>query len=171
MGKQLQKQKILKEVVWFLIKFNLLLIPFYAVIYLDINFYPIQSLFARFIACIIKLFGYQPEVSEFFIYIGSMIIDISRDCIGWKSIYTLLALVLASPGILKKKIKFLLLWAPILFLINTLRVIIIILVGLKFGAKYLEFLHKFLWQEVMIFVTIGIWWLWLRKTNKLNKKK
>lgn len=171
MGKQLQKKEVLKEVIWFLIKFNLLLIPFYAIIYFDVNFYSIQSLFAGFIASFLRLFGYYFEVSGFFIYTKGMNIDISRDCIGWKSIYSVVALVLASPGKLKKKLSFLIFWVPVLFFINIFRVVGIILVGLRFGVNYLELLHKFFWQEVMVFVIIGIWYLWLRKINKLNKKK
>ena len=171
MDKRTQKKKIIKEVAWFLVKFNLLLIPFYAITFLDINFYPIQEYFTNFVASILKVFGYSSEVDGIFIYIESLVIDISRDCIGWKSIYSVTALVLASPGILKKKLKFLALWISILFVINIFRVVGTILIGLKFGVYYLEIIHKFVWQEIMIIVIISVWYLWLRKVIKLNKKK
>lgn len=171
MGKQPQKKKIIKEVLVFLLKFNLLLIPFYAIILLDIDFYPAQELFAEFIGSILRLLGYSAAVSDFFIYVEDLPIDISRDCLGWKSAYSVFALVLASPGKLKDKLKFLGLWIPALLVVNIFRVLITIVVGLEFGVRYLEFFHRFLWQEVMIVAIIVVWYLWLRKVKKLNKKK
>jgi len=172
MDKRTQKKKIIREVILFLVKFNLLLIPFYGVIIFDINFYPVQEWFANFIGSVLRVFGYNVEIDWIFIYIEDLpVIDISRDCIGWKSVYSVIALVLASPGLLKKKLKFLVYWIPGLLLINIVRVVGTILIGLKFGAYYLDIIHKFVWQEIMIVVIIGVWYLWLRKVIKLNKKK
>ncbi len=171
MDKRAQKKKVIKEVILFLVKFNLLLIPFYAVVYFDVDFYPVQICFANFIGSMLRIFGYNVEIDGIFIYVKDLVIDISRDCVGWKSIYSVAALVLASPGMLKKKLKFLVVWTPLLFVINILRVLGVILIGLKFGTKYLELLHKFVWQEIMVVVIIGVWCIWLRKVIKLNKKK
>ena len=170
MDKRPQKKKIVKEIFWFLLKFNLLLIPFYAVIYFDIDFYLLQELFASFIGSVLKL-RYSVDVSGFFIYVEDLAIDISRDCIGWKSVYSLFALVLASPGKLKDKFRFLVLWVPVIFVVNIIRVLVTIVVGLEFGINYLELLHNIVWQEVMILSIVGVWYLWLRKVKKLNKKK
>ena len=120
MDKWTQKKKIIKEIFGFLLKFNLLLIPFYAVIYFDVDFYLLQELFARFIGSILRLLSYPVIVSDFFIYVEGLSIDISRDCLGWKSFYSLFALVLASPGKLKDKLRFLGVWmgiyrTPVLF--------------------------------------------------------
>jgi len=98
----------------------------------------------------LRLFGYSVDVSDFFIYVGGLSIDISRDCLGWKSAYSLFALVLASPGKLKDKFKFIGIWVPVFLLVNIFRVLITIVVGLKFGVNYLELLHKIVWQEIMI---------------------
>lgn len=171
MDKWAQKKKIVKEIFLFLLKFNLLLIPFYAIIYFDLNFYPLQEVFARFIASILSFLGYRPEVDKFLIYVGGLAIDISRDCLGWKSIYSLVALILASPGKLKSKLKFIGLWVPYLLFFNIFRVLSAILVGLKFGSYYLELLHKVVWEEVVILMIVGIWYLWMKKAKKLNKEK
>ena len=171
MDKRLQTKKTLKEVLWFLVKFNLLLIPFYAVIYFDINFYGLQAAFANFIGWILRMLGYSPQVSDIFIYVGNLPIDISRDCTGWKSFYSLFALILASPGKLKDKGKFLGIWLPAMVILNIFRVLIIILIGLKFGPKTLEIVHKFIWQEIMILAIVVIWLFWLKKVKKINKEK
>ncbi len=168
MDKRTQKKKIMKDVAFFLLKFNLLLIPFYAIIYFDVNFYSLQIQFTNFIAIILKLFGHKVSTSDFYLYIGNdnFPIDISRDCIGWKSAYSLFALVFATPGKIKDKLKFVVAWIPIMFIINILRVVGTILFGLRFGLQYLEIIHTFLWQEVMIAILLIIWYLWLRKSNK-----
>ena len=170
MDKRPQKKKIVKEIFWFLLKFNLLLIPFYAVIYFDVDFHFFQELFANFIGSVLRI-GYSVDVSGFFIYVEGLAIDISRDCLGWKSAYSLVALVLASPGKLKDKFRFLVLWIPIFLVANVFRVLITIVVGLEFGVNYLELLHNIVWQEVIVIGIVGVWYLWLRKVKKLNKKK
>ena len=169
MVRRSQKKKVLKDVFLFLVKFNLLLIPFYAIILLDLDFYPLQIAFANFLAWILRGFGYSVSTSAFFLFVGEdgIPIDISRDCIGWKSMYSLFALVFATSGYKKAKLKFLFAWMPILFTINILRTLITIWIGLNFGLYYLEIVHAFLWQQVMIFALIGIWFIWLRK-GKLN---
>lgn len=166
-----QKKKIVKDVFLFLIKFNLLLIPFYAIIILDIDFYPLQIAFTNFLAFVLTSLNYPVKTSGFFMFVGEseFQIDISRDCIGWKSIYSLFALVFATSGDKKNKLKFLLVWMPVLFVVNIFRVLLTMLVGLNFGLQYLELIHTFLWQQVMIFALIGIFYIWLRK-GKLNMK-
>jgi len=168
----LQKKKVVKDVLIFLIKFNLLLIPFYVIIYLDLSFYPLQFAFTNFIASILSFLGYQVSASGFFLFLGESQypIDISRDCIGWKSAYSLFALVFATPGLIKDKLKFLVVWIPVLFVVNIFRVLITMLIGLNFGLQYLEVIHTFLWQEVMIIALLLVWYVWLRKGNLIGTK-
>lgn len=153
------------DVFFFLVKFNLYLIPFYAIIYFDVSFYPQQIAFTNFLAWTLKALKYPVETSGFMMYIGESKypIDISRDCIGWKSMYSIFALVFATTGKIKDKLKFLVAWIPVLFVINIFRVLITMLVGLNFGLQYLEIIHTFLWQEVMIFTVLAVFYLWLKK--------
>jgi len=172
MVKRSQRKKIVKDVLLFLIKFNLLLIPFYLIIYLDLSYYPLQIALTNFMALIFKSLGYQVTTSDFLLFIGEngLPIDISRDCIGWKGMYSLFALVLATPYEMKSKLKFLSMGLPFMFLVNLLRIIITLIVGLNFGLHYMEFIHTFLWQQVMIIALISVWYLWLRR-GKINIEK
>ena len=173
MAKGVQKKKILKEVVLFLVKFNVLLIPFYAVIYFDVNFYQVQSAFAAVLESILSFLCYQVSRNDYFLFLTDteFPVDISRDCIGWKSAYSLFALVMAAPGKLKDKYKFLVLWIPVLFVFNFGRVLSTLLFGLNFGLDHMEFLHSVLWEQVTIIVVIVVWYLWLRATvEKLAKR-
>jgi len=172
MVKWAQKKKVMIDVFFFLVKFNLFLIPFYAIIYFDISFYPQQIEFTNFLAWVLRALKYPVETSGFMMYIGESKypIDISRDCIGWKSIYSIFALVFATTGKIKDKLKFLVIWIPVLFVINIFRVLITMLIGLNFGLQYLEIIHTFLWQEVMIFAVLAIFYLWLKKRKLLVRK-
>jgi len=167
-----QKEKVMIDVFFFLVKFNLYLIPFYAIIYFDVSFYPLQISFTNFLAWVLRLLNYPVETSNFMMYIGESKypIDISRDCIGWKGVYSIFALVFATAGKIKDKLKFLVVWMPVLFVINIFRVLITILIGLKFGLQYLEIAHTFIWQELMIFAVLAIFYLWLKKRKLLVRK-
>ena len=160
-----QKKEIVIKIVIFLLKFNLLLIPFYAIIYFDLSVHPLQVAFANFIATILRLLNYQVRTNEFYLFIGreEFPIEISMDCLGWKGIYSLFALVFATAGKTKEKLRFLAVWMPVLFVINILRVLFTMIFGLNFGMQYIEFIHTFLWQEVMIATLVIIFYIWLKK--------
>ena len=172
MVKWTQKKKVMIDVFFFLVKFNLYLIPFYAIIYFDIDFYPQQIAFTNFLAWVLKALNYPVETSGFMMFIGEskISIDISRDCIGWKSVYSIFALVFATTAKIKDKLKFLAVWMPVLFIINIFRVLITMLVGLNFGYQYIEFIHTFLWQQVMILAVLAVFYLWLKKRKLLVRK-
>jgi exosortase/archaeosortase family protein len=173
---KLEKKK-LELILKFLVVFNLLAIPLYIVLMLDIDFIPLQNFFAFLLEKSISILGHAVSREEFLLYIftGSsfMVIDVSRDCIGWKGVYTLASLVIATPiGTLKKKFKFLLIWIPILTLINFFRVFATILVGIYSNVEVMRILHRFLWQYVQILIILSIWYLWLRKNmTKIRRTK
>ena len=173
MRQKLQKKKEIKEAFLFLLKFNLFLIPFYAIIFLDVDFYSVQIFIAKSIVYVLKLFGLKAFNVDFFVYLGQegFPIDISRDCTGWKSLYSLLAIVLASPGTLKKKKDFLIRWLPVMFMINAIRVFSTIIVGFLFGFQLMDPVHS-VWQYLTIVSIIAIWYLYIRKNYfKLERKK
>ncbi len=165
MARIVQKKEIVSKVVLFLLKFNLLLIPFYAIIYFNLSVHPLQVVFANFITSILRLLNYPVRTNEFYLFIGreEFPIEISMDCLGWKGVYSLFALIFATVGKIKDKLRFLVVWAPILFVINILRVLFTMIFGLNFGMQYIEFIHSFLWQEVMIAALIVIFYIWLKK--------
>ncbi|MBU5688445.1 MAG: archaeosortase/exosortase family protein [Candidatus Aenigmarchaeota archaeon] len=173
MGKKLSKQKDLKKVLWFFIKLNLFLIPFYAVIYFDLKYEPAQIAFATLVSFFISLIGFKVIQDGFILYLGNnnFPIDISFDCIGWKSSYSLIALVAASPGSIKKKLIFLLKWIPMMLLLNFLRVLIAIIVGFLFGFNYIMPLHDYFLQPLMIFVVLFIWMIYINSEEKIYRSK
>ncbi len=169
MAKKLQKKKSI-EIAKFLIRLNILLIPFYLIAYFNLSVSQFQNGFALLISKILNIIGYENTVSDFIIYIqNKLVIDISFDCIGWKSMYSLFALVFAVREKLKKKLKFLIKWVPVVFILNIFRVIFNIIVGIKFGIKWMNIFHSILWQGGMIAIVLVIWYIWIKQT-KLNTK-
>lgn len=170
--KSLTLRKKLKTVAWFLIKFNLLVIPLYLALYFNLSFPPLQQFLTSLCIPFIELFGYQTSlidlpycnVPSIFIPAFEKSICISWDCVGWKSMYALAALAIATPFIAwKRKLRFLGIGIPAIFLINYLRIVTTILIGLKFGIEYQDIVHTFLWREGLILAVLVIWYVWLRK--------
>lgn len=172
MAKRIQKkerlrEKKLKTILWFLIKFNLLAIPLYIILFLNISFESLQILIAYITNETLKLFGYLTTQDGYFIttLIGNkyQLIEISWDSTGWKSLYALTALTLATPVVLKKKLKFLLIGLPALFLINYIRIVSTLLVAFTYGFQYFDIVHLILWREGLIIAVVVLWYLWIWK--------
>jgi len=175
MGKRIPKEKDLKRILWFFVKLNILFLPMYAVIYFDLKYEPAQIVFAGIINFIISILGFKIVQDGYMLYLGEkgFPIDISFDCIGWKSGYSLIALVAASPGLWKEKAKFLLKWVPVMFLLNLARVIIALLIGYFFGFSWIPIVHDYILQVAMIFLVLVVWVKYLNssKTRRFNKSE
>jgi len=172
------KRKILRKrlltVVLFLIKFNLLAIPMYLILWLNLSYPPMQVFLTELTYRNLNLMGYRAELINSresavpLIYFSDQFpkIQISWDSTGWKSMYALLALTIATPySNLKRKLKFLALGIPFLFLLNYIRIITTILVSLNFGVQYFEVVHTLLWREGLIMAVVAVWYLWLKKVK------
>jgi len=171
MGKLLRRlleKNRLKLIVWFLLRFNLLAIPLYIVIYTNSSFLPLQVLIAQITTVLLKAQGYDVIQNNQIITasVDNSLhnIEVSWDSTGWKSLYALFALVMAVPASnIKSKLKFLSMGLPIIFTLNLFRVLTTILIALNFGFQYFDIVHTFLWREGLIIAVVLIWYFWLRK--------
>lgn len=170
--KDLTLRKKLITVAWFLVKFNLLAIPLYLIMYFNLSYPPLQNFLATISAPFIKLFGYQTSLvyspycnaKSIFLPEFEKAICISWDSTGWKSMYALAALAIATPFIAwKKKWKFIAIGVPTVFVINYLRIVTTIVIAIKFGWQYFDIVHTVLWREGLILLIVAIWFVWLRK--------
>jgi len=173
-----ERRKKLLAILFFLIKLNILAIPLYIILYLNFSFVPLQDFLTYATSGVLRLLGYSTDLKVDIrcnapaISVSNQLICISWDSSGWKSLYLLAALVIATPlSNLKGKGKFLSISLPILFLINFFRILTTILFSLSFGFEYFEIVHTFLWRECLIFVVIAFWYLWLRGKYNIGKKK
>ncbi len=173
MARKLQKkERKLLTILLFLIKFNLLAIPMYIVIYFNFSFPPLQNFLAGLTKNSLILLGY-PAIQKDSVIITAdknqfYSIEVSWDSTGWKSMYALVALAIATPvKSLRKKLKFIGIAIPTIFFINFFRILTTILVALRYGLNYFEIVHTLLWREGLILAVVLIWglWLWNEKNN------
>lgn len=172
MVKRLQKKErlisSLHDVLLFLVVFNLLAIPLYIAIYTDFSFKPLQDLNAKLLYSTLKFFGYTVDIDSFVVNLISdempQKIEISWDSTGWKSMYAVAALIIATPiATISKRMKFVALGVIVIFVLNYLRIATTILVSTNFGFHLFDIVHTVLWREGLILGVVGFWFIWLRK--------
>jgi len=169
-SKSLRRKKLI-EVAKFIIIFNLLSIPMYAVLYFNLSLDPLREFLAFLTTKFLNVLSIDALQENSFVNILAnnqlLKIDISFDSTGWKTLYALFALTVATPKRkMKGKAKFLAIGLPALFIINFLRIATTILVAVNYGFKYFEVVHIFLWREGLIAAVVLIWYLWLRQRVK-----
>ena len=173
---QNMKRRRLMTALLFLLKLNILAIPLYAIMWLDISFPALQSSVAwlaygllRIVGCDVSLQSYTIAISSGSTSLTSAIITF--DCTGWKSMYLLAALAIATPGIAwRKKALFISVALPAVFAVNIVRIATTIAAACRFGLEFMQTVHSLLWQEGLALVVIAIWCVWLRR-ELLSKKK
>lgn len=171
--KKSKLHKRLISAIWFLVKLNLFAIPLYIIIFYNLNYLPFQVATASMTNLFLNSVGYN------FLQDGNILagvvgdtlftVEISWDSTGWKSLYVIAALALATPGIvLRKKLLFIAFALPSIFAINFIRIITTLLVSFNFGMEYFEFVHQFLWSAGMIVAVLAIWAYWLQKKRIIS---
>jgi len=159
------RQKNLKKILKFLILFNALSIPLYVMIFLNIQLYPLQDLTAKAVFNILNFFGIESNLDDLFISVptgnGYFAGIIDWDCTGWKSILVFFALVFATETKLEKKL-YGLLFVPLIYFINILRVSFVFYFISIYGVKYFALVHSFLWSFGMIMIVLIFWIMWIK---------
>jgi exosortase/archaeosortase family protein len=179
MAKRLQRKKTLvideerlKTVLKFIIIFNVLSLPMYLIMYLNYSYTPLQIFLTDVSYKFLNSLGYDTQlVRNTFCVVETIKVPnliqpicISWDSTGWKSMYALFSLALATPIVTyRKKLRFLIIGLPTIFVLNILRIVTTIILSINFGEQYFEVVHTVLWREGLIFAVVGIWFFWLWK--------
>ncbi|MEM3412290.1 MAG: exosortase/archaeosortase family protein [archaeon] len=103
-------------------------------------------------------------------------IQVIPNCVGWIGIFSICALIIGYPGFnFRKKLNGLLVCIPIIYAVNILRLSVIAIAGAEYGFNVMDFVHTFLWKFLLLFVTILLWYLWIKtdgfEIKEKNKKK
>ncbi|NOR84803.1 hypothetical protein GQ473_01680 [archaeon] len=155
----------------FISRFLLLALPFYFILWLNFDAYPLQLLTANAVSFILTILNVEYELNGHLIFIPSVLwtIEIIKDCVGWKSLMALWGLIFATRGICyKTKVYGALAGIPLIFIGNAIRIASSIWLAIMFGLDKFTFIHDFLWQWGLIALVLGIWWVWLGKTTVRN---
>lgn len=171
MAKRVQKKerltKRLVSVLIFLVTLNLLAIPLYIALYADFSFEPLQELNAKMVSGTLKLFGYNVYVDGHTVNLVSgdtpEKIGISWDSTGWKSMYAIASLIIATPiSRISRRIKSATIGIAIIFFVNYLRILTTIMISANFGFRLFDIIHTVLWREGLILVVVAVWFIWMR---------
>ncbi|MDY6773832.1 MAG: archaeosortase/exosortase family protein [Candidatus Nanohaloarchaea archaeon] len=154
------RQERLFRIFSFLMKFLLLAAPFYLVLGSGWEAEGLRGFIAGISASILQLLGIKATSSGTFVEVGNLLLDVTRDSTGWKSVAVLAALVFASPLEVGEKLKGVLVGVPLILAVNVLRIVSMVYAVTVWGVEY-EFLHLFLWRWGLTGAVILLWASWI----------
>ncbi len=150
----------------FLMRFIVLSIPLYLVLWLDISLLPLQQAVSGSTLFMLRAAGFTAHSEGLVMYVGEtdpFIFQTGPDCTAWKSILCFFALVFATPGVsMKKRLLGLLAGIPLIYLGNLARIFGVVLIEDAYGLETAMMLHDWLWQAGLISIVLIIWLIWLR---------
>jgi len=166
------RQERLWETLLFLIKILVFAIPLYLILTFQGVLYPLQGVVSHNIYLILKSLGFDVFRDGFLIGIqggNPFVFMISEDCTGWKSMLFLTALIVAVPGVLKRKrVMGLIFGIPLIYLGNLLRILLIVQIQQAYGLEFANVVHDYLWQAGLISLVLLIWVSWLVWLGKIK---
>lgn len=100
---------------------------------------------------------FEAAVSNNFIIVNSIPIELINACIAGSAYYLLFILNFATPNVkIKKRIKILLFSFGTLLILNVIRIFLLGLIYMNFYSAF-DFTHKLFWYLISIFFVVGIW--------------
>jgi exosortase/archaeosortase family protein len=155
-------------VIKFLVLFNLFSIPMYIVIYFNLSSLEFQKFVAFLSSSLLNIIGYKNYLTEneVLIKVDDTIksVYISWDSTGWKSVYAIFSLILATPMVkISRKIYHVAIFMPTVFFINILRIITTIILSIYHNFLDFEFIHIFLWRYLLIGTIVLLWLIFLKR--------
>lgn len=114
---------------------------------------------ATLAALALRLLGQEGEAAGTLVVSSMTPVEIIWECTGITPIGIFLSAVVAFPASWKAKGLGLLLGVPTLLLINLVRVVSLVYVA-HLAPEAFETAHVFVWQSLIIFLTVLLWLLW-----------
>ncbi len=171
------------QLIKFLVALILLAAPLYAIMESSFSLYIFESPYAKGVSWILNAQGINTNITKGYEEGGLLMpilevenygqpIGFGRACTGYRSILAIFALIFAVPGIsIKRKAKGFAVAAPVMIVINFIRLYVTVLAGALFGVEAFSFVHTILWRVGLIGAVLIIWILWLRTQRKPAKNK
>ncbi|MFB6088858.1 MAG: exosortase/archaeosortase family protein [Candidatus Aenigmatarchaeota archaeon] len=154
-------QEKVKPIYHFVLKMLLFSIPLYIILWTGWESTVYQNFVAEQTRGILHLMGTITQGSSNYFTANDIQFLISWDCTGWKSILFFIALLVSTPAKLKVKALGLVIGLYSLFIINILRIVLLIKLAITYGRNYFIFVHDILWQVFGIITVLLLWILWL----------
>jgi exosortase/archaeosortase family protein len=121
-----------------------------------------KELVASHTGTALRAVGVPADVADDVIIIDSLQVRIIPECVGWMGVFAVVALILAYPAVeWKKRMLGLIVFIPLMYFVNILRLTTTIFAGYHYGMDVFDFVHSFLWKTVLIGFALLFWILWL----------
>jgi len=117
---------------------------------------------AQIEAAVMGLFSSLVSVDDKVVIFDGFAVKIIEECTGIYEILIFAAAVVAFPTSWARKGIGLALGAPLLYLFNVMRILVLILVGRFYPASF-DFMHLYFWQATLILMITSVWLLWIVK--------
>jgi archaeosortase B (VPXXXP-CTERM-specific) len=130
--------------------------------------YAMMTITADIECLILGLFSERVSCSENLVSFQGFPVKIIVECTGIYEVLIFSAAVLAFPTSWSKRATGLLMGAPLLYVFNVVRIIVLILVG-KYWSSIFDFMHIYFWQATLILMITSVWLLWIVKVVKNDR--
>jgi exosortase/archaeosortase family protein len=171
MDRRVKRKDLILNFLDFILVLNLISIPLYLFIYFNIEFSFLKESEAFLAAKFLKVLGLNSVSEKNFVVIDNKIYEISWDSTGWKSLYTLFALIMSTPVRNRRKIKPIIIGLSLIFLFNIARITATIYLSYKQTYSF-DFLHIGLWRWGSIGFLLFIWFIFLyTQKNNIGETK
>jgi exosortase/archaeosortase family protein len=171
MDRRRKRKDLILTFLDFVLMLNLLSIPLYFFIYFGIELKFLKNLEALLVSKLLNLLGLNSRFEENLVLIDNKIYEISWDSTGWKSLYTLFALIASTPIYGRRKIKPLIIGLFLVSLFNVARITATIHLSYKQIYSF-DFLHLSLWRWGSIGFLLFIWLIFLyTQKNNIGETK
>lgn len=110
-------------------------------------------------------FGQHTTAAGTVITSGQHSIQIARGCDAIEPLALFVAMVMAFPGSIRRKIPGIVLGAFILVSVNLIRIVSLFLTAVYFPGAF-EMMHLEVWQSTFVLLTIVLWALWIQWAMK-----
>jgi exosortase H (IPTLxxWG-CTERM-specific) len=130
---------------------------------------PFTNLLARSSVFLLGLLGTKTNVSGTLIVSPQFAADIKAGCTGIEPIIILLSAIFAFPSPWKAKVYGAVLGMVILQVVNLIRIVSLVYLGIN-HPKYFHDAHTFIWQIVIIALSLFLWMVWARSLKSYDPK-
>ena len=160
------RQKVLWNILVFLLRFLTLAVPFHILLWLNFDAHFLQVFTAASVSALLSVFQVHHTYYDIFLLVPlgdvQWTVEIIKDCVGWKSFLAVCGLVFAVRGVvLQKRIIGVLFALPLIYAGNIVRIFSSIYLTRIFGYESFDIIHGVLWQGGMMALILAIWMFWL----------
>jgi archaeosortase B (VPXXXP-CTERM-specific) len=124
---------------------------------------------AEVVGLFLKFLGLPCTVQDNLIMMDTLNLEIILQCTGFYETLIVAAAVLAYPSPLKIKLKGVMLFVALIYVVNLARMILLALIG-RHSMQLFNLVHLYVLEITSILIIIGMWLLWIWKLSGHEKQ-